>query len=601
MKTRLHWMPAAAVLLAVSLGSARPAHAQDPAAAAWNRGDYATAEPLYRRMLAADSTDTVALHRLALMVGWSRRYDESTALFDRLLRLTPRDEKAALERARVFAWKKDFASASAAVDSILARDPNNVDAEFARAQFATWSGDFRTALPLYDRLLATDTAHREELLLGKAHALLWSGKRTEAAQAFQDLLAVDPAQAEARLGLALSYAYGGAQDTARAVYQSILRQKPNDLEALRGVARTYAWSGRLREAEAAWNRVLAVAPQDVEGLVGLAQTLRWEGRASEALSVLDRARRLAPDDPEVQNQIAWAEAAAGPRAYASNNYEHDNDGNRINTSRLVLRWNPGAHLEIAADGYRKKLLLDAPGLDHSTYGGLLTLTAFVAGGWTLSAGGGAATVAQDNHWVARYTGAIRTPAGRPLTAGLSYQRSLFDYTALLADNSITYQELALSIETAPAAPWAATLRTAGAIFDGAEQNQRLLVRGTITRSIASQIRAGMALTGLGFEKHLNEGYFDPNYYGLAEATLNWTRNGTAWRTVLEVAPGLQQIERDGPVQGAYRGQATIAYTIAPGAQIGLTGYYAANALQRWGVNSHGYRYWSIGVTGGLAF
>lgn len=598
MKTRLYCLGAA---LAISLGSARALRAQDPAEAAWTRGDYPTAESLYRQKLAVDSNDVTALHRLALITGWAKRYDESLAFFHRLRRQAPDDEAIALEQARVLAWKRDFPAAMAAVDSILARDPGNVEMLRAKAQFATWGGDFRTALPLWDRLLALDPAHRKEILLGKADALLWSGKRAQAAHAFEDLLAIDPGQAEARLGLARSYSYGGAQDTARAVYQAVLRQDPRNIEALRGLAQTYAWSGKLRHAEAAWHRALGVAPEDVPSLVGLAQTLRWQGRAAEALSILDRARRLAPDDPDVQTQIAWAEAAAGPRAYASNNYEHDSDGNRINTSRLVLRWNPGAHVEISADGYRKKLLLDAPGLDHSTYGGLLTLTGFVGGGWSLSAGGGAATVAQDNRWIARYAGAIHTPAGRPVMAGLGYQRSLFDYTALLADNSITYQELALSIETAPTAPWAATLRTAGALFDGAEQNQRLLVRGTLTRSVASQLRAGVALTGFGFEKRLSEGYFSPNFYGLAELTLNWTRNSNAWRTVLEVAPGIQQIERDGALQGAYRGQATVAYTIAPGAQIGLTGYYAANALQRWGVNANGYRYWSLGITGGLAF
>lgn len=596
--------------LALVLLTAGALSAQDPAQEAWERGDYVAADSLYGHRLAADSGDLVALHRRALATAWTKKYDESLVLFQRLRLRQPDDAGIALERARVLAWKQDYRAAGAAVDSVLAAHPDNVDALRTRLQIATWAGDQAALIPLYDRLLAVDP-NRAQLLLDKAHALLEAGRRSDAAQAFEQVLAVDPTYGDARVGLARSYSWGGAQDTARAIYEALLRQQPGNLDGLRGVAQTYAWSGQLRQAEAAWQRALAVAPGDLPSLTGLAQTLRWQGRAAEAQSVLERARKLAPDDPEVRTQLAWAHAATAPRVFTADSYEHDSDGNAVTTSRLLLRWNPAARLEIAADGYRKSLVIDSahavsyPGrlgaLDRHSYGGLLTLTGLLASGWGVSAGAGAATANGADTWVGRYTAALRSPAGRGVVGELSFQRSLFDYTALLADNGIIFRELALSAETAPTAAWTASLRTAGAILDGAEQNRRLLVRGATAYRVARQWRLGVAATGLGYEKQLTEGYFSPLFYGLGEATIAWTRNTDRWHTALEAAPGLQQIGHGSALQGAYRGQATVAYTLAPGAQVGLSAAYAANALQRLTTSGTGYRYWSFGLTAGWSF
>ena len=595
-RTRLSGLGLAAALALLPAGL----RAQDPALEAWNRGDYIAADSLYRLRFAADTTDVLALHRSALAAGWAKKYDESLVLFERLRRRQPADAAIALERARVLGWKQDYVAAGAAVDSILAAHPDDLEALRARAQFAAWAGEYGIAVRIYDRLLAVEP-NKAQILLDKAHALLWSGRRGDAAHAFEQVLGIDPTYGDARLGLARTYSWGGAQDTARAIYEKVLRDQPRDLDALRGVAQTYAWSGQLRRAEPAWRAALEVAPGDVPSLTGLAQTLRWQGRIAEAQSVLDRARRLAPDDPEVRTQLAWVHAAVAPRVATANTYEHDSEGNGVTTSRLFLRWNPAARLEIAADGYRKELALDAPGLDRHSYGGMLTLTGTLGAGWGVSAGGGAATVAGSDRRVARYAAAIRSPAGRAVVGELSFQRSLFDYTALLADHGVLFRELALSAETGPSSAWLASLRATGAVFDGAEQNRRVLARGTFGRRFARDWRVGVAATGFGFEKRLTEGYFSPLFYGLGELTLGWGHESGHWYTGAEVAPGVQQIERAGALQGAYRGQATAAYTLAPGAQIGLTAYYGANAMQRLAVSGTGYRYWSFGLTGGWSF
>ena len=90
--------------------------AQSPADSAWLAGDTYTAGELYAAGLAADSTDELALHRVALMRAWDADYDESLDLFGRLLAVSPQNLEARVDRARVMAWGGDYPGAIEEVD-----------------------------------------------------------------------------------------------------------------------------------------------------------------------------------------------------------------------------------------------------------------------------------------------------------------------------------------------------------------------------------------------------------------------------------------------------------------------------------------------------
>lgn len=163
-------------VVALLLSAAGPLAAQRPAAdSAWSRGDYARARALYDAVLAADSTDARAWHRLAILDAWDGKFERALARFARLRLLAPGDADVMVDEARTDAWAGRNAAGLALYDSVLARDPARADALAGRARAVAWSGDLERAEALWRDALA---AHPDdaEILIGLAQTLYWKGQ-----------------------------------------------------------------------------------------------------------------------------------------------------------------------------------------------------------------------------------------------------------------------------------------------------------------------------------------------------------------------------------------------------------------------------------------
>lgn len=170
--TRGGTLAVAAALLARALAAQLP-----QAEEAFRRGDYTAARAGYERVLAADSLNARALHRLAVLDSWDNKLSRSLARFARLRRLEPRDGDIMVDQARVLAWSGRTAASEALYDSVLTRAPERADALAGRAQAVAWAGDLDRAERLWRAALAY---HPEDptLLLGLAQTLYWKGDLT---------------------------------------------------------------------------------------------------------------------------------------------------------------------------------------------------------------------------------------------------------------------------------------------------------------------------------------------------------------------------------------------------------------------------------------
>ncbi|HET9985994.1 MAG TPA: tetratricopeptide repeat protein [Longimicrobiales bacterium] len=604
---RYRW---AALVVVGALGVAvatRPAAAQSPGAtaadSAWERKDYDAAARLYGERLAADSSDAVALHRLGLILAWGEKYDRGLELLDRLVAERPEDAAAGVDRARVLAWKHDLKSARAGVDAVLAKHPGDMGALRLRAQVESWSGDYDASLTTYKELLAGAPGDRS-IQQERARVLGWTTHYGAAADAYRQLLENDSTDLEARLGLARVLSWSQRLDSAAVVFASVLRQDPANLEAERGLARMASWRGRLAAGEAGWRQVLAHEPDDVEALVGLGQTLRWQGRHAEALEVLEKARRLAPTDADVRTQWEWARAAGAPRVTPFLVYERDSDGNRIATSRIVMAWNPLPRVALRADGYIRRLeqalIVGQP--DRSARGFLLSADVLAGAGWTFTAGGGAAgSDAPDAAPRGQLLASLQSPSSAAVSGGASFSRTALDATARLAETGVMVNEASLSGGTAPSAAWSLRARGAIAEFDGTETNRRTLGQLEVARRVASWGRLMGSVTGFGFDHASTDGYFSPDFYGLAELGARWLRDNGRWSAVAEVAPGVQKIGEHGKAGGTFRVSGRLGYSVAPGRQVGVALGYSTTGLQSLAPGAAGYRYTSAVLSAGWAF
>ena len=549
-----------ALLLLAALAAG--ARGQTPADSAWDAGDMDRARELYGLRLARDSADIRALHRLALIHGWSGDYRQSLALFDRLLDLSPSNLDARVGRARVVAWSGDLAGAIREMERLLAVEPSYLPALDALATFRSWAGDYDAALALYDRIGESgvggpDVHYQRAQVLGRAD----------------------------RFGAAL------------AAYDSRLAADPRDVRALLGLGQVLAWTDRSDSARAVYHRVLALDPGSAEALVGMGRILRWQGRYAAAKSFIDRALELSPGSSEAREERRRLEAALAPRVAPTLAYEWDSDGNRVLTAYGHGSWHPVPRLELRLDLYRRAATLDDVVEDaRGSAGGVITARVQIAPGWRLSAsaGGGDPDVPGVDA-AATWAVAAATPTGNPVRATLTVARELLDATAVLMASRVVYDQAALSLGSR-VGPWSLDGEASAAWFEsGADgsANRRLAGSAVAARPVASWLRLGPGVRAFGFDRDLASGYFDPNLYALLELPTSASAAVGPLDASLAVAPGLQKINRGGSVEGTLRTTGGLAWQPEPGRRVSASLLYAVNGASPFAREAADYRYFAI--------
>lgn len=601
-------MRRALLLALLLLARAAPARAQDPADRAWAAGDVQAATPLYEARLAADSSDATALHRVALVRAWAERYAESLALFDRLLRIDPANREARVDRARVLAWRGDPGAAARALDPLLAADPGYLPALQARAQFESWAGAYDEALATYGRIQEI-TPDDRSTGLSRARVLSWASRFDAAVAAYDSLLARNPRDTEALLGLGTVLAWASRLDSAEAVYGRVLALEPGNAEALRGLARTAAWGGRLVAAERRWRALAARDPNDAAAWVGLSQTLRWQGRDGAALEAARRAIAIAPTDRDAREALGWARQAVAPRVSASYVSERDSDGNEIGTVSASSAIRPaGPRTELRVDVYRRVATDDADPAEWRSLGVAGTLWLQAEPGWALTGTVGTSLYdADDVDPLPTYRLGLSSPGRYRVTANAGYARYALDGSASLIRNEVYLDELSAGLGWAPAQGWTLSAGAGAASFRSREgegdANRRMNGSLAVARRVAPPLTVGLGFRAFGFERDETLGYFDPDFYGLAELTARWLREWRHWSVSAEVAPGVQQVRSDGDPSGSFRGTGSLAYQLSPGRRIVLSGVFANSGLSQLSASADAadYRYRAVSVSGVWTF
>ena len=137
------------------------------------------------------------------------------------------------------------------------------------------------------------------------------------------------------------------------------------------------------------------------------------------------------------------------------------------------------------------------------------------------------------------------------------------------------------------------------LFDRSWYNRAMVeaVFGFCTDQEYEQFMKGV----VGFEKDLNEFYFDPDYFGLTEATARWTHVIRSVGVLLEGASGAQKIASDGRFSMAVRASARFSYSLAPGREVSLSGGYSSAGLQSFNTGDSDYSYTAIILGGSWVF
>ncbi len=98
------------------------------------------------------------------------------------------------------------------------------------------------------------------------------------------------------------------------------------------------------------------------------------------------------------------------------------------------------------------------------------------------------------------------------------------------------------------------------------------------------------MRAFGYDRDLNDGYFDPGFYGIAELTSYWRHAPGPWSFLVEAAPGVQRVTRDGDTTPTLRGSARVGYLIAPRRELSVSYGYSTAGLVSFSTGSSDYRY-----------
>ena len=575
----------------------------DRADDAWSNGNTALAMRLYSDRLAADPEDGTAILRVALMQAWQEQYDEAVELLDGLIELQPGHLDARLARARVRAWSGDIPAALDEVAEVLAVQPDNAEALEALAIFQAWAGQFDEALASYDQLLSIAPGS-SSAQLQRAQAFAWAERFEASRAAYYALLARDPDDIEARLGLARTLAVSQDFTGAIAPYDEVLVRAPDEMRALNGKVKTLGWAGRLSESERVALQAVEADRSSAEAWGGLGQVYGWQGRDAAAREAFETAAELAPTNAVIRDQLRSLNLALAPVARPSVVYENDSDGNTMVTTSLAAGWHATPRLDVRAGGYFKQL-------DQTTGFGQLELTAqgvTVSGryqlrpGWTLFGGlGGSRSNGADNPSNVEYQLGVRTPDRSSLGGTLSFASVGLNETAALAERGVRSTELLIMGRWTPALGWRLDGTMGLGKFEGTENNGRRSLSLSASRRVGRFFSLGASLRGFSFAKDLNDGYFDPDFYGIGEITSHWLYRSGLWIFLVELAPGVQQVGKDGDAGLSARSNVRVAYRLGPGREISLSFGYSSAGLMSFVSGGSDYRYTAFVLGSNWAF
>jgi tetratricopeptide (TPR) repeat protein len=241
--------------------------------------EYATAEPLLKKVVAGDPENFAAWFDLGFIYNALNRTEDS-----------------------ITAYRKSVAAKPDVFESNL-----NLGLMLVKAGQPDAEQFLRAATKL------KPTAHVAE---GQARAWLSLGHLIAvrnpdgALEAFNQAARLDPKDPEPRLAAGPLLEQQNRFADAEQEYKQAFTLDPSSADALTGVANIYMRGHRFSEAEETLRKLVALRPHDAGAHMQLGRMLAADGQIDPAIAELMEALKLAPDDPGLQRDLADLYTAA---------------------------------------------------------------------------------------------------------------------------------------------------------------------------------------------------------------------------------------------------------------------------------------------------
>jgi len=287
--------------------------------------DYAVAEPLLKKVTAAQPANYQAWFDLGFVYSAQGRNQDSIEAYRQSVNAKP-----------------DIFESNLNLGLSLAKDKQPGAEEFLRA-----------ATKLKPQ------SHGDE---GRARAWLGLGHLLEdrdpdaAVEAFQEAAALQPKDPEPRLSAGLVLEKANKFADAEEQYKQALTLDPSSEDALVGLANIYMRGQRFPEAEEYLRKVVSQRPNEAAPHIQLGRVLAADHKYDEAAAELEAGLKIAPGDAGAQNDLAdvlleagkFAEAEAMYRSLLSANAANPELHHQLGQALMKQKKFPAAEQEFMA-------------------------------------------------------------------------------------------------------------------------------------------------------------------------------------------------------------------------------------------------------------
>ena len=237
-------------------------------------------------------------------------YELAIHKFDQVRKLDPRHTRALLGKGEALIRLGRTGDALQAYDEILRHDRGNLDALLGTAAVYSAERRWRDVIDLADTFLAMQPGD-PEMLVYRGDAQLALGKRSEAQISYEAALVRLPGDpsvldriAKAKVDIsalqsrALIASASGNLDQAIALFDEVLKVEPENANSLVGKSVALRRAGRVDDALEALDAVLARQPGHGGGLLNKGRILEERGDLEDALEAYDKLIELNPGDAD---------------------------------------------------------------------------------------------------------------------------------------------------------------------------------------------------------------------------------------------------------------------------------------------------------------
>ena len=261
------------------------------------------------------------------------------------------------------------------------------------------------------------------------------------------------------------------------------------------------------------------------------------------------------------------------------------------STNLSAGWYPAPRLAVQADSYWRDL--EAVGLRRYALGASIVARYQLEPGWTVTAGGGGnRTDGTGSTGFGSYQLGVSSPARHRAAFDASVASSGLDATAALAETGVKTTGATVSGRWRPTPLWRVDAAGGWARYSGTAENDRLNAFLSASRRLSRMLTVGSSYRVFTFEQDLDDGYFDPDFYGIGEVTGRLLHQPVPWSFLVELAPGAERVGSDGDLAATLRASMRVAYRIGPGREVSLAGGYSSSGLQSF-ATGYDYRYTAL--------